>query len=392
MTKHKTVGIMGGGQLGLLLARSIINLGGKVLFYEPDSSAPACLHFRSINEKYDDVKAMQEFVNSVDVITYEFENVDATTLRSLGSKTPVYPSLDVLNITQDRIAEKTFLEKNKLPHAKFQVFKNLEELKNNHNNLEFPCILKTARGGYDGHGQFLIDDKHTLESLLKALEQKYSNETSFIAEEVVDIAMEMSCIVAVTADGDSVAFPVMENRHREHILDTTIVPASIPKEIENQIQILALDAASHLKVTGLLTTEFFLSNDDEIYINEFAPRPHNSGHITMKSCTQSQFDALARVLLGAPLTEIETTSKDSYCMMNLLGDVWLAQNNGNDKSTLSLSPLLDHPEVLEIVLYGKEVARARRKMGHFITRATKPREALDSAFKFREALKKVRNI
>lgn len=391
MQSHTTVGILGGGQLGLLLARSIINLGGKVLFYEPDSAAPACLHFRSINEQYNDVKAMTEFINSVDVITYEFENVDATTLRSLKPKTPVYPSLDVLNITQDRIAEKTFLEKNNLPHAKFQSFKNLDELNKNHQSLVYPCILKTARGGYDGHGQFFVEDKHTLESLLKALEQKYSKDTSFIAEEVVDIAIELSCITAVADDGESVAFPVMENRHREHILDTTLVPAQIPPEIEARIRKMALDAASKLKVTGLLTTEFFFSNDDEIFINEFAPRPHNSGHVTMKSCSMSQFDALARVLLKLPLSEIVPASSDSYCMMNLLGDVWLAQNKNNERAPLNLAPLPEHESVMEIVLYGKEQARARRKMGHFITRSPKPAKALELALDFREALKKVRN-
>ncbi|MDX2105569.1 MAG: 5-(carboxyamino)imidazole ribonucleotide synthase [Candidatus Melainabacteria bacterium] len=391
MQSHTTVGILGGGQLGLLLARSIINLGGKVLFYEPDSAAPACLHFRSINEQYNDVKAMTEFINSVDVITYEFENVDATTLRSLKPKTPVYPSLDVLNVTQDRIAEKTFLQKNKLPHAKFQSFRNLDELKNQHQSLVYPCILKTARGGYDGHGQFFVEDKHTLESLLKALEQKYSKDTSFIAEEVVDIAIELSCITAVTAEGDSVAFPVMENRHREHILDTTLVPARISPEIEARIRKIALDAASMLKVTGLLTTEFFLSNDDEIFINEFAPRPHNSGHVTMKSCSMSQFDALARVLLNQPLSEIAPASADSYCMMNLLGDVWLAQNKNNERAPLNLTPLPEHESVMEVVLYGKELARARRKMGHFITRSQKPAKALELALDFREALKKVQN-
>lgn len=391
MQSHTTVGILGGGQLGLLLARSIINLGGKVLFYEPDSAAPACLHFRSINEQYNDVKAMTEFINSVDVITYEFENVDATTLRLLKPKTPVYPSLDVLTITQDRIAEKTFLQNNGLPHAKFQSFKNLDELKNKHDSLTYPCILKTARGGYDGHGQFFVEDKTTLESLLKALEQKYSKETSFIAEQVVDIAIELSCITAVTCEGDSVAFPVMENRHREHVLDTTLVPARISPEIEARVRKIALDAASMLKVTGLLTTEFFLSNDDEIFINEFAPRPHNSGHVTMKACTISQFDALARVLLKQPLSEIAPASSDSYCMMNLLGDVWLAQNKNNERAHLNLAPLLAHDAVMDVVLYGKEVARARRKMGHFITRSQKPAKALELALDFREALKKVRN-
>ncbi len=391
MKSHTTVGILGGGQLGLLLARSIINLGGKVLFYEPDSAAPACLHFRSINEQYNDVKSMTEFINSVDVITYEFENVDATTLRSLKPTTPVYPSLDVLTITQDRIAEKTFLQDNGLPHAKFQSFKNLDELKNKHDALTYPCILKTARGGYDGHGQFFVEDKATLESLLKALEQKYSKETSFIAEQVVDIAIELSCITAVTTDGDSVAFPVMENRHREHVLDTTLVPARISPEIETRIRNIALDAASMLKVTGLLTTEFFLSNDDEIFINEFAPRPHNSGHVTMKSCTMSQFDALARVLLKQPLSEIGPASSDSYCMMNLLGDVWLMQNKNNERAHLNLAPLPEHESVMDVVLYGKELARARRKMGHFITRSPKPAKALELALDFREALKKIRN-
>ncbi len=392
----KRIGVLGGGQLGMLLTESIHRQGGAVSIYDPDRSAPACKQVgagQCFNEKWTNIPALERFFSGVDAVTYEFENVESSELYHFEKTKPIHPSVSVLHTTQDRLREKTFLREHNLPHASFTAISDLEALPEILTQFGYPSILKSSRGGYDGKGQYFLsnpDDSQSALAQLKSSEVEYAG----VLEEALTIEMEVSCIVARSPQGKEVIFPVFENLHKNHILDFTILPARIPISIENKVREIALDAARHLGAYGLLTTEFFLTKNNarrstgaqcdgwQIYINEFAPRPHNSGHVTRTACTLSQFDALARVMLDIPLSEPKVLANGSFCMGNLLGDVWLAQG----REDLDLSALADHPNVVDLVLYGKREARAGRKMGHFVTHASSAEQALRYAQEFRSSL------
>ncbi len=393
----KTVGILGGGQLGLLLVNSISRLGGRAYIYDQDGAAPARHHVsRSYQGSWTDFEALSEFFQSVDVVTYEFENVEATRLLELEAAKPVYPSVSVLQVTQDRALEKQFLRSSGLPHVSFAVARSKEELLTAGRSVSFPCIIKTARGGYDGKGQLAVEDASGYEAAVQSFWQ--ANTASAVVEQKVELYKEVSCIVARSPDGSEVVFPVLENTHEDHILDTTVIPSTIPESVQSKVMEIALSTGRHLNLVGLLTVEFFLCRSEQgsetgvecdgwqIFINELAPRPHNSGHVTMNACTVSQFDALARILLGIPLATPSILGEGTFCMMNLLGDVWLDQGCPPELPELDLSMLTEHPEVIDVVIYGKIEARGKRKMGHFVTHAATADAALQAAHRFRNAL------
>jgi len=392
----KHIGVLGGGQLGMLLTESIYRHGGRVSIYDPDGLAPASRQVSAghyFNKQWTDIEALGEFFNSVDAATYEFENVESTELYQFEKVKPIHPSVSVLYTTQDRIREKEFLREHSLPHASFRSITNLDTLTKTLGEFGFPSILKSSRGGYDGKGQFFLANETDLNNALGALEPHKDNYRG-VLEEALSIELEVSCIVARSPQGEAIVFPVFENMHRNHILDFTIFPARVPAAVESKVREIALDAARKLGVYGLLTSEFFITKtrarhgngaecgDWQIYMNEFAPRPHNSGHVTRIACTLSQFDALARVMLDIPLSEPKIIAPGSFCMGNLLGDVWLAQG----RKELDVSALARHPQVIDLVLYGKHEARAGRKMGHFVTYAENAYAALSAAHAFRESL------
>lgn len=388
----KTVGILGGGQLGAMLASAVGDLGGDVAVYEPVKEAPACRRVqRYVNAPYTDEAALARFFDACDVVTYETEHIDTKVLRNLPAKEKLRPSLRVLEVTQHRRLEKEFLAAEGLPHAMFEPVADPSEIPAAAQKIGFPCIAKTARGGYDGKGQFYLSSEKDATEAAASLPKGMP----CVVEEALDLDLEASCIVARarSAEGhDEVTFPIFENLHSAHILDLTIVPARVSAAVADALVALSLKAARALDVTGLLTTEFFLAKPTSrsklvvdglaIYVNEMAPRPHNSGHVTRSICTSSQFDLLARILLGAPLTPIPHLATGVHCMANLLGDLW-----GSAKQTpLDLSPWRDFPDVVEIVLYGKRDAQAKRKMGHFVTRADDAEKAIALARTFRSKL------
>ena len=387
----KRIGILGGGQLGLLLAESLIRLGASVSIFDPDVDAPACRAFANTSSfAWSNEKELSQFFEECDCLTYEFENVESELLFRLEKRKPLYPAANVLRVTQNRLSEKRFLNGLQLPHVDFVAFKHQDA----HTNLikiqqfGLPCIAKTTFGGYDGKGQFFL---RTVEDAENFADQTNFNGTEFVLEEAISIAAEVSCIVAHSKHGEEVAFPVFENIHQDQILDATLVPSSIPLSVQAEVIKLSHDAARRLKVIGLLTVEFFLSRVPPlsknvrkvdgwyITINEFAPRPHNSGHITMKACDISQFDLLARILMDIPLTKPALVSNDVFFMGNLLGDIWLAQK----KMDLNLSALKEFASVKDVVIYGKKEPRAKRKMGHFIGIAADQKQALNEVHAFR---------
>ncbi len=375
------VGILGGGQLGMMLAESLKARHAEVFVYEPGADPPAGRFANVVQGKFDDSPALEHFGQTVDVITYEFENVVLPEDLSLSFYSKLKPSLKVLQICQDRWHEKTFLREMNFPHVPF-VSVDFAHITANQleNSLGFPCVIKSRRGGYDGHLQMSVESSDDFANAKKTL----PNDQRYVAERKLTLTQELSCIVARASDGQSITFPVFENVHRDHILDYTLVPARLDEQVSKKVRNIAKRVASELQLVGLLTVEFFLtqastnSADGEptIFINELAPRPHNSGHVTMKACTLSQFDVLADILLGKPLIEPTLVDDQVYGMGNLLGDLWLRTASADGSNANDDKPL-------EVYLYGKKEARARRKMGHVVMCAQNHRAVIESLEHFR---------
>lgn len=364
-----------------MLLEAIYTLGGQAVVYDPDPQAPAAQRVRqAFCAPWDDVDTLQQFAHACDVVTYEFENVEAEPLHALATLVPVFPSPHVLLTTQNRLREKQFLQRAGLPHVHFVPVEDPAALE----RIKRPAILKTARGGYDGKGQWWLHEGHSL---------PHVTAWPCVAEEPIEIAAEVSAIVG-RRGGRHVVFPIFENRHQNHILDVTTWPAQIPPRVEEAVRVCAARAADALDVQGLLTVEFFLSRTDaerspglerdgwSIYVNEMAPRPHNSGHLTRNAATASQFDVLARILMGLPLHEPRQLDAGAWAMANLLGDVW-----ASPQAPLDLSCWARHPAVVDVTLYGKAEARPGRKMGHCVARGATPEAARAAAVAFRDELK-----
>lgn len=363
------IGILGGGQLGLMLAESLHHLGADVTVLEKDPDAPCARRLAGVLEAaYDDAEALRELFDRCDAVTFDSENVPSEPLAAYASK--LKPSLEVLRTSQHRALEKKFLAEHGFRTVKHRAVAAGEDIRAAATEVGFPCIVKSVLGGYDGKGQ----------SVLRSAEDA-TGVGPAVLEEKLDLQTEVSCIVA-RGSGQEQVFDVFENLHHEHVLDFTLLPARIDLELAKKAKETALGIARKLNVEGLLTVEFFVAGG-ELYVNELAPRTHNSGHVTREACSTSQFDALARVLCGLP-PPVPAMNPGAWVMGQLLGDVWLAQ--GKNGGALDLSCLRDFPEVVEVYTYGKREARAKRKMGHFVVRADDIERALQRAKEFRAAL------
>jgi len=377
--ERRAIGILGGGQLGLMLAESLDRLGRDTVILEPDPEAPcATRRGNVIATRFDDAEGLAELFRRVETATFDSENLPSAPLVRYSAQ--LAPSLSVLQVSQDRAKEKTFLLERGFRGVEFRVVPRGADVRAAARAFGLPCIAKSALGGYDGKGQYRLVSEADLEGLPE-------NATGgWVLEEVLSLSCEVSCVVA--RDGDrAFTFPVFENIHRHHILDLTVLPARVPAAVQEEAKRVALGIAQTLDVRGLLTVEFFLGAGrdgvERLYVNELAPRVHNSGHVTRQACTLSQFDALARILSGVPVSEPRLHS-GGWCMGQLLGDLWLAQ--GRSGGLLDLSAWADFPDVLDVYVYGKRQARPNRKMGHFVVRADTADEAEARALAFRAAL------
>lgn len=378
--KARAVGILGGGQLGVMLGESLLHLNCEVVVLDPDPESPALSRLPHVETAgYGDASALASLFRRCDVVTFDSENVPAGPLVPYAAK--LSPSLKVLAVSQDRGREKAFLAANGFPHVAHRIVPPGGDVGAAARALGFPCIAKSALGGYDGKGQ------HRLESDVDLASLPGDPRGGWVLEERLTLHTELSCIVARDGQGGELCFPVFENLHTAHILDLTVLPARVPPSLEDEARDLALAVARALDVVGLLTVEFFFGDGRagprQLYVNELAPRTHNSGHVTRQACTLSQFDALARILAGAPLSA-PRLHPGAWCMGNLLGDVWLAQ--GRNGGALDLAAWQRFPDVVDVFLYGKHQARANRKMGHFVVRADTPERAMERARAFRGAL------
>ena len=341
-----TIGILGGGQLGRMTALAAARLGYRCHVYEPDPTAPAAdVCARHFPAAWDDGPALEAFAATVDVITLEFENVPLAAVERLAARRPVRPAPAVLAVTQDRIAEKSFVNRLGIATAAWHAVQGADELRAACAALGGRCIAKTTRLGYDGKGQVFVAAPGAAAEAWAEL-----GAAVLIAEAVVPFVAELSVIVARAPDGRTAAFPPTINEHEQHILRRSHAPAPLPDDVAERARSIAHTIAAALAVEGLLAVEMFLTGEGELLVNELAPRPHNSGHWTMDACPVSQFEQLVRAICGLPLGD--PTPFAAAEMTNLLG----AEVEG-------WSRLLAEPG-LRLHLYGKRAVRPGRKMGH----------------------------
>ncbi len=368
------LGMLGGGQLGRYFVMAAHELGYQVWVLDPDADSPAGrIADRHLCADYDDVTALAELAKGCAAVTTEFENVPAETLAVLAERVPVHPSAAAVSVCQDRIVEKTFLKVHGLPHGPFTEINTLEDLRNAPNHL-FPGILKAARLGYDGKGQALVEDRAAAESAWVSL-----GSVRCILEAKLPLDYEISVVLARGQDGSVKAFPSAENRHRNGILDVSIVPAWGSQCLADTACEVAEKLAGCLGYVGTLGVEFFVSRG-QLVVNEMAPRPHNSGHYTLDACATNQFQQQVRALCGLPLGEAHAHS--AAVMVNLLGDLWFADGEQREPDW---NGLLAIPG-LSLHLYGKESPRAGRKMGHFTIIGQDSKLVYEQALKARAIL------
>ncbi len=364
---NATIGLVGGGQLGRMSALAAARLGYRchILTRERDSPASQVAAAATISD-YHAPEGLRAFAAAVDVISFEFENVDAEGLDLLASLKPVRPSPAILRTSQDRVLEKTFLSAAGVPTAPWLPVATLDELHAAVARLGLPAVLKTTRLGYDGKGQALL--RHTGDSVaaFATLSPK-----PLILEGFIDFSQEISVVAARGEDGAYSAFDTVENRHRNHILDLTLAPARIPEPVNQQAQAIARRVADALGLVGLLAVEMFVDAHGRVLVNEIAPRPHNSGHWTIDACPASQFELHIRAIAGLPLPA--ATRHADAVMKNLVGP----EETALWPAILATPGLIPH-------LYGKAEARPGRKMGH-VTRLF-PKGALPGKFGIAAAL------
>lgn len=343
----QTIGIIGGGQLGKMMALAAKAMGFRVVVLDPVPDCPCGqVADEQIIGAYDDLQAIEQLAQKSDVITYEFENIHAENLDWLANHAYVPQGTNLLKMTQDRVLEKRAIQSAGVEVAPFAVIEDIEHVHLSISDTGLPAVLKTARGGYDGKGQVVIqhpDDLLRAEALVK--------QGRCVLEKWIEFEKEISVIITRNPQGEVAVFPVAENIHRNNILHQTIVPARISKEVEARAIQEAQKLANAFHLVGTLAVEMFVTRDEKIYINELAPRPHNSGHYSIEACETSQFEQHIRAIANWPLARTDLLKP--VVMVNILGE--------HQASLLEKIPGLRD---WKIHLYGKKEAKLHRKMGH----------------------------
>ncbi len=368
----KTIGVLGGGQLGRMLAQAAKRLGYRMHVYEPAARCPAgAVADKEVNAPYEDLAALKAFAKECDVVTYEFENVPAAPLQAIEKVTQLLPHWRVLETAQNRSREKRWLRDQQLPHARFAEVAAGGDLAAGIRTVGVPCVVKTADFGYDGKGQLKVMTAADVPAALR----RFAGQPVVI-EQFIDFACEVSAVVARGSDGAVSVFPVTENIHKNHILDFSIVPARVAPAVTAAAEKLARHVAEKVDLVGVMGVELFVTRTGEVLVNELAPRTHNSGHWTIDACATSQFEQQVRAICGLPLGPVTLLSP--VVMVNILGDAW---KNGEP----NWARLTAHPDV-RLHLYGKAEARPGRKMGHFTVTARTAEEALSLARSYQAEL------
>ena len=345
-----TIGILGGGQLGKMLCMKAAQMGYKTHVFVPQADSPAS-HVATLTTvaDYEDKAALQSFAEAVNVVTLEFENIPVFALEALAERVPVHPAPQVLYIAQHRGREKAFLSEHGFPLAPFKLIDTEADLAAAVEEIGTPAILKTAGFGYDGKGQHRVSSLAEAEAAFAELEQQ-----PCVLEAFVDFEREVSVVAARSEAGELIAYAPIENDHENHILSLSGIPAELSDALAKRAVQVTKDVLNALNLVGVMCAEFFVTSAGELILNELAPRPHNSGHLTIEACAVSQFEQQLRAVCALPLGS--TDYLHAAAMVNLLGDVWA---DGEPDWTRVLEQ-----DNFALHLYGKAEARLGRKMGH----------------------------
>jgi 5-(carboxyamino)imidazole ribonucleotide synthase len=369
-----TIGVLGGGPIGRMLAQAAQTLGYRVHVFEPDGPSPAgAIANREFNAAYEDVAALKEFARQADVFTAAFENIPAEPLNAIAPLVPLIPRAEVLHVCQNRQREKAWLRAHGFPVVRYAEALD-GDIVNVIAQVGRPCVVKTADFDYDGRGQMKI----TSDADLERAEAIFRGRRC-IMERWVDFSCEVSVIVARSLGGKVVAFPLAENIHTRQVLDYSIAPARVSSAIAREAVQLATAIADKLGVVGLLAAEMFITPGGEVLVNELAPRPHNSGHWTTDGCETSQFEQHVRAVCDLPFASVDV--RDPTVMVNILGDAWYPRgerSESRERREPNWAAILNAPRA-KLHLYGEREPRMGRKMGHFTVRDTDLEEAIGRA-------------
>ena len=351
------LGVLGGGQLGALFARAATTLGYRVAVWDPDSDAPAHrLATHSFAAPFTDLTTATAFAAVASVVTYEWENVPAELCEQLERQRPVRPSGGVLRHIQNRLVQKRFLAGHGFPVPRFAALTNPARVLEALREVAGPVVCKTAMAGYDGKGQWRIDEPSAVPSILPSIVATARPGMQWIVEAYVPFERELSILVARGGDGQMIVYPLVENEHEQGILRTTLVPAVVPPVVAEQAETLARAVIERMDGVGLFCLELFLLPGNVLQINEVAPRPHNSGHYTLDACSLSQFEQQVRTVCGLPPENVRLLSQAA--MVNLIGgEIEMIAEDAECRRLLALPNTFLHD-------YGKREIRPRRKMGH----------------------------
>ena len=348
----KVLGIIGGGQLGMMIAEAAQNLPdeiSKIIVLDPTENCPAAqLGAQQIVADFKNKEAIVELSQKSDIITYEIESGDSDVLKSVENNAEINPSPETLKIIQDKFLQKTFLKENQIPVADFIEINNIEDVKTGMNSFGYPALLKARRDAYDGRGNFKINSEDEIQ---KAFD--YFKGQKLLLEKFIPFKMEVSVIASRNTKGQIKTYPLVENIHEENILRETIAPARVTDEIIEKAESIANNTMTVLKGAGVFGIEMFLTQEDEIIINEIAPRVHNSGHHTLQSSETSQFEQHLRAILGLELGS--TKLNYNSIMYNILG---------NTTFTGEYLPLNVSENGMYLKMYGKKISKPSRKLGH----------------------------
>ena len=351
MTNKIKVGIIGGGQLGMMLAKASSKINIIPLVFSNTKDAPAAKFAKVYYGNFDDLKKIKDFIDKVDLVTYEFENIPTKSLKTIEKLVPIFPPINALKITQDRSKEKKFFNNNNIPCAKTLILKTNKDLLAIKKILSYPSIIKTSRLGYDGKGQFTVNNYSDLLKCWNELDK-----TNCVIEEKINIKKEISIIGARTIDGRIKIFPSFKNIHKNHILDKTKLPSRTNKETEELAVKSTIKILSKLKYVGVLCVEFFIDDKGDLIANEMAPRVHNSGHITIEACKTSQFEQHLRAITGQTLGKIDIIKP--AIMKNLIG------NEITKIKSIKTKKEFSKYKKAKLHKYYKKEIKPGRKMGH----------------------------
>jgi 5-(carboxyamino)imidazole ribonucleotide synthase len=377
----KKIGIIGGGQLGKMMILDAKRLGFYVITLDPSKLCPShSISDEHIVASFDDEEAIRRMADKVDVITYEFEHIDVNILKKLEKEGYViYPTAKSLEIIQDKFYQKTTLLNNSITIPEFRSINSIQDIINISTEFSFPMMLKTCTGGYDGKGNYIIKDKSSIQ---EAYNELGGGKQPLMIEKYVEFEKEISVLTCRGINGDIVIYPVGENIHKNSILDETRVPANISIECTKKAMEVAYKVMEVFAGVGMFCVEMFVTKDEEVLVNEVAPRPHNSGHYTIEGCLTSQFEQHIRAITGMPLGDVSL--RCPTVMKNLLGE----KGNSGIAYYTGLDKVYNDGNV-KVHIYGKEEVKPNRKMGHLTVCSDTIEEAVNKA---NEAMKDIKVV